>query len=49
MGVNYLWLIPALPLLGVIINGSIALAAAKSDFGASRKLVGVIATLMPFL
>ena len=49
MPADYLWLIPALPLLGFIINGAIALAAAKSDFGPSRKLVGVIATLLPFI
>ena len=49
MSADYLWLIPALPLLGFIVNGSMALASAKSETGPSVGIVGTIATLMPLL
>ncbi len=44
---DLLWLIPALPLLGAIINGLLALGAAKSPLGASRGLSGFVAVAMP--
>ena len=47
--INYLWLIPAFPLLGFIINGLIALVSANSAKGPERKLVGAFAVLFPLL
>ena len=44
---NYLWLIPAFPLLGFIINGLIAVISSGSEKGPERKLVGTFAVLFP--
>lgn len=44
-----LWLIPALPLVGFIVNGLMALAASGSAQGPDRKISGGIAVLMPLL
>jgi NADH-quinone oxidoreductase subunit L len=46
---SYLWLIPALPLLGAIINGGLALAAAKTAGGPSRGFAALVAVLFPAL
>src|SRR5512147_3000554 len=45
--VRYLWLIPFFPLLGAILNGSLALAYAHRKNGPPRALVNWIACLMP--
>jgi NADH-quinone oxidoreductase subunit L len=42
-----LWLIPALPLLGAIINGLLSLVGSSSRHGPSRGLVAAIGTILP--
>ena len=49
MNASYLWLIPALPLLGAIINGGLALGSAKTLAGPSRGFAALIAVLFPAL
>lgn len=49
MNASYLWLIPALPLLGAIINGGLALGSAKSAHGPSRGFIALVAVLFPAL
>ena len=49
LATNYLWLIPAFPLLGFIINGLIAMISSGSEKGPERKLVGAFAVLFPLL
>ena len=49
MNASYLWLIPALPLLGAIINGALALGSAKSAHAPSRGFAALVAVLMPAL
>ncbi len=49
MNASYLWLIPALPLLGAIINGGLALGSAKSANGPARGFVAFLAVLFPTL
>ena len=49
MNASYLWLIPALPLLGAIINGGLALGAAKTAHGPNRAFIALIAVLLPAL
>ena len=49
MNASYLWLIPALPLLGAIINGGLALGSAKSLAGPSRGFAALVAVLFPSL
>ncbi len=49
MPVSYLWLIPFLPLLGAIITGGLALGSAKSEQGANRGFVALVAVLFPAL
>jgi NADH-quinone oxidoreductase subunit L len=44
---SLLWLIPALPLFGAIINGALSLAGAKDADGPPRGIVGALAVLMP--
>ncbi|MBN8524699.1 MAG: NADH-quinone oxidoreductase subunit L [Planctomycetes bacterium] len=47
MDASLLWLIPALPLFGAILNGSLSLAGAKDSYGPPRGLVATFAVLMP--
>lgn len=42
-----LWLLPALPLVGFLLNGILALAGSRSAHGPSRGLVGFFAVLFP--
>ncbi len=42
---NLLWLLPALPLLGAILNGALVLASTDSHEGPSRGLSGFVGTL----
>ena len=49
MDSSLLWLIPALPLFGAIVNGALALAGAKDPHGPPRGIVATIAVLMPAL
>ena len=49
MNASYLWLIPALPLLGAIINGGLALGSAKTLAGPSRGFAALVAVLFPAL
>jgi len=42
-----LWLIPALPLFGAILNGSLSLAGSKDGYGPPRGIVATFAVLMP--
>ena len=49
MDSSLLWLIPALPLFGALINGALALAGSKDPHGPPRGLVALIAVLMPAL
>ena len=49
MNASYLWLIPALPLLGAIINGGLALGSAKTLAGPSRGFASLVAVLFPAL
>jgi NADH-quinone oxidoreductase subunit L len=46
---SLLWLIPALPLFGAILNGSLSLAGAKDPNGPPRGLAATFAVLMPAL
>ncbi len=46
---NLLWLIPALPVLGFLINGSLSLASARTHNGPSRGLSGFLAVLFPLI
>lgn len=47
MQASLLWLLPALPLAGFLLNGILALAASRSDRGPSRGLVGFFGVLFP--
>ncbi len=49
MDASLIWLIPALPLFGAILNGLLSLAGSKDAYGPPRGLVGFIAVLMPAL
>ncbi len=49
MDSSLLWLIPALPLFGAIVNGALALAGSKDPYGPPRGIVATIAVLMPAL
>jgi NADH-quinone oxidoreductase subunit L len=42
---HYLWLLPALPLLGAILNGTLSLASTDTPNGPSRGLSGFIGTM----
>jgi len=42
---HYLWLLPTLPLLGAILNGTLSLASTDSHEGPSRGLSGFVGTL----
>jgi len=42
---NLLWLLPALPLLGAIVNGALSLAGSGTEKGPSRPLSGFLGTL----
>ncbi len=44
-----LWLIPALPLLGALINGAFSLGGAASRRGPARGLIALVAVLAPGL
>jgi NADH-quinone oxidoreductase subunit L len=44
-----LWIIPALPLAGAVVLGSIALASAKSAKGPEEGITGTLAVLFPVL
>jgi NADH-quinone oxidoreductase subunit L len=46
---QHLWLLPALPALGFLINGGIALAGAKTENGPSRGLTGFLGVLFPLV
>jgi NADH-quinone oxidoreductase subunit L len=47
--VTHLWLLPALPALGFLVNGALALAGAKTENGPSRGLSGFIGVLFPLV
>ncbi len=49
MDSSLLWLIPALPLFGALINGALALAGSKDPYGPPRGLSALIAVAMPAL
>jgi NADH-quinone oxidoreductase subunit L len=46
---SLLWLIPALPLFGALINGALALAGSKDPHGPPRGLSALVAVAMPAL
>jgi NADH-quinone oxidoreductase subunit L len=46
---NLLWLVPALPALGFLINGSISILGSRSANGPARGLSGFLAVLFPLL
>lgn len=46
---QHLWLLPALPVLGFLLNGCIALVGAKTENGPSRGLSGFLGVLFPFV
>ncbi|MCK6487770.1 MAG: NADH-quinone oxidoreductase subunit L [Planctomycetes bacterium] len=47
MRASLLWLIPALPLIGAVVNGALALAGARSANGPARGFVSLVAVLLP--
>ena len=46
---NFLWLVPALPAFGFLLNGFLALAGARGAQGPSRGLSGFFAVLFPLI
>jgi NADH-quinone oxidoreductase subunit L len=46
---NLLWLVPTLPVIGFLINGSLSLAGARSQNGPARGLSGFLAVLFPLV
>ena len=46
---SVLWLIPAIPLFGAIINGALSLAGSRDLHGPPRGLVAFLAVLAPSL